>query len=415
MSLSISTTGFDAVRDARFPGVINRQYPPATRWSDRDSSPEGDPRMFVLVRDQDVSGVSGTGIVAEGVAWSDGSASLRWRGTFPSVVFWPGGVPVIMAVHGHGGATRVRYLRSAVEAAPDDLVAPDTRQTTELTEALRLARTDELTSLLNRRALLVALDDALATDGPVGLMLVDLDGFKIVNDTYGHPVGDHVLRAVAGRLLDAAGPGDVVARLGGDEFAVLTCHDDLQAARQHAHRIQDALVRGPITTVADVPITIGASIGATIRVPDDSTPADLLARADAAMYQNKIIHGRAMKMNIDSQDLIAYDEQVRRDIRRSITLDLNLLRAFVHLADVRSLATAADDLRCTVTDLNHRMATLDRALGARLLVRRGRGIFPTPRGSRLLPFVRVVLTTVDALRASRAEASSSRTESWRTK
>jgi hypothetical protein len=68
------------------------------------------PRPFVLVRHRDPSGVSGTGVVAEGVAWSDGSASLRWRAPFPSVVFWPDGVPMIVSVHGHDGATRVQYL-----------------------------------------------------------------------------------------------------------------------------------------------------------------------------------------------------------------------------------------------------------------------------------------------------------------
>ncbi len=67
-------------------------------------------RVFVLVRDRDPSGVSGTGVVAEGAQWSDGSASLRWPGRFPSVVFWSGGVDHIRAVHGHGDATSVRFV-----------------------------------------------------------------------------------------------------------------------------------------------------------------------------------------------------------------------------------------------------------------------------------------------------------------
>lgn len=60
---------------------------------------------------RDVSGVSGTGVVAEGAVWSDGSASLRWPGTHSSAVFWPKGVPAILAIHGHDGATWVRYLQ----------------------------------------------------------------------------------------------------------------------------------------------------------------------------------------------------------------------------------------------------------------------------------------------------------------
>ncbi len=70
----------------------------------------GSARLFVLVRDRDPSGVSGTGIVAEGTQWSDGSASLRWPGRFPSVVFWQGGVDHIRSVHGHGDATKVRFV-----------------------------------------------------------------------------------------------------------------------------------------------------------------------------------------------------------------------------------------------------------------------------------------------------------------
>jgi hypothetical protein len=69
----------------------------------------------VLVRHRDVSGVSGTGVVAEGTVWSDGSASLLWPGRDRAAVFWPGGVRAIEAVHGHQGSTEVRYL--------DDLTA----------------------------------------------------------------------------------------------------------------------------------------------------------------------------------------------------------------------------------------------------------------------------------------------------
>jgi hypothetical protein len=68
------------------------------------------PRPFLLVRTRDVSGVSGTGVVAEGVVWWDGSASMCWRGDIQSWVSFPGGVSAIEAVHGHGGSTWVHYL-----------------------------------------------------------------------------------------------------------------------------------------------------------------------------------------------------------------------------------------------------------------------------------------------------------------
>lgn len=72
------------------------------------------PRLFILQRHLDVSGVSGVGPVAEGVEWSDGTVSLRWKGDHPSTTFWQAGIPAIEAIHGHGGATEVLYLSEPV-------------------------------------------------------------------------------------------------------------------------------------------------------------------------------------------------------------------------------------------------------------------------------------------------------------
>jgi hypothetical protein len=68
------------------------------------------PRPFILQRHIDVSGISGIGPIAEGVEWSDGTVSLRWKGDTPSTTFWQAGIAAVEAVHGHGGATTVRYL-----------------------------------------------------------------------------------------------------------------------------------------------------------------------------------------------------------------------------------------------------------------------------------------------------------------
>lgn len=90
----------------------------------RQSATQREPRLFHLVRHADVSGVSGTGTVAEGVLWSDGAVSLRWRGQWPATSAWEGGLEAVLAVHGHSGATEVRWLdnpaadRSAGSAAP---------------------------------------------------------------------------------------------------------------------------------------------------------------------------------------------------------------------------------------------------------------------------------------------------------
>ncbi len=163
------------------------------------------------------------------------------------------------------------------------------RHRSELTAARRLARTDDLTGLGNRRLLTETLDQALAGGGPVALMLFDLDGFKTVNDTHGHVAGDHVLRVMATRLLQTTDPGWVVTRLGGDEFAVLAPGDGADTLPARADEVRAALGApihlGPHTD--DAQITVTASTGTTTRTTTDQTPTDLLTRADTAMYHTK--------------------------------------------------------------------------------------------------------------------------------
>lgn len=141
--------------------------------------------------------------------------------------------------------------------------------------AQQLARLDELTGLLNRRGLDQACD---GRSGPVAVAVVDLDGFKRLNDTGGHAAGDEALRRVARCLLAAAGPGALVARLGGDEFAlVVDPVPDLEAT-VHA---------------ALVPESIGASVGvAHGDLSGVATLDGLLAAADTAMYAAKRAAGR---------------------------------------------------------------------------------------------------------------------------
>lgn len=147
----------------------------------------------------------------------------------------------------------------------------------------RRARTDGLTGLANRDGLAAAVarfDDA---DSALCLMVLDLDGFKPVNDTHGHAAGDDVLRQVAGRLRAAVRRADVVARLGGDEFAVLLADCDEPALV--AEKILALLAR-PFRVGAES-LRVGASIGLA-RAPSGSSdlPA-LLRRADAALYDAK--------------------------------------------------------------------------------------------------------------------------------
>jgi diguanylate cyclase (GGDEF)-like protein len=150
------------------------------------------------------------------------------------------------------------------------------------------ALTDTLTGLSNRRCLADRLTAALgrASRGelPPAVLLVDLDGFKGVNDHHGHRAGDAVLIETAHRLQSAVRGTDTVARLGGDEFVVLCEGLDDAGAAEVVARIQAALTQ-PIT-LDGYQVTLGASIGVVVARPDEAADA-LLDRADEAMYAAK--------------------------------------------------------------------------------------------------------------------------------
>lgn len=169
-------------------------------------------------------------------------------------------------------------------------------------EALRLSLTDELTGLPNRRALLAAGDDALRRGRPVGVMLLDVDAFKDINDSLGHSAGDDVLVTLAQRLRSALDPKVVVARLGGDEFAVLAPSREVLGLFDLAERIR-AAIREPLR-VAGMDLTLDASVGITVVEDADTSATELLRRADIAMYEAK--HARCGVLLFDSaQDGVA--------------------------------------------------------------------------------------------------------------
>jgi diguanylate cyclase (GGDEF)-like protein len=147
------------------------------------------------------------------------------------------------------------------------------------------ATTDQLTGLANRRRFHDRWAAALGSSvGPTALLYIDLDGFKPVNDTFGHEAGDAVLVAVGERLTALMRTGDIVARLGGDEFAVILPWTDDAAADAVAQRILDALAE-PFDTPSR-PVYIGASIG-VIAAASGGNPDGELRRADTAMYAAK--------------------------------------------------------------------------------------------------------------------------------
>ena len=152
-----------------------------------------------------------------------------------------------------------------------------------------LAYHDSLTNILNRAAfnekLDTVLEDAESNDFNIAVIAVDLDRFKEINDTYGHVVGDQVLKGLASRLSAGLKEGETVARLGGDEFAAIKTFTSMEALREFLARMENALfARIETDTVA---ISTGASIGVAIYPDDGADRSRLLNNADLAMYRAK--------------------------------------------------------------------------------------------------------------------------------
>ena len=160
-----------------------------------------------------------------------------------------------------------------------------TTVTARIREADRRARCDELTGLGNRRHLLERLEDTIARNGELALLLIDLDGFKELNDTLGHHAGDEVLRQIGPRLAEAVREHDTLARLGGDEFALVLAPGDEEAASTAGLRLRTALERS--FDVEGISVHINASVGIALYPEHGRTAMGLLQRADVAMYEAK--------------------------------------------------------------------------------------------------------------------------------
>lgn len=167
----------------------------------------------------------------------------------------------------------------------------------EMTESLSVrsqnlehaALTDALTGMQNRRyfddALREYLQEFKRIERPVGLMILDLDHFKKVNDTYGHDTGDEVLRAVAKCLKEMTRYHDVVARLGGEEFAIVAPNMDLDMLTRLAERIRKAISVMPISS-GNVRLMVTTSVGLAVWNREE-TMEQFYRRADAQLYEAK--------------------------------------------------------------------------------------------------------------------------------
>jgi diguanylate cyclase (GGDEF)-like protein/PAS domain S-box-containing protein len=236
-------------------------------------------------------------------------------------------------IEGRAGRWGLLWLAARAEGtpAPADVdfvqalanILADAIQQRETEDRIRYqALHDPLTDLPNRVLFLDRLGHALTRPGAeVAVVLLDIDNFKLVNDSLGHSAGDELLRKIAPRLTDALRPGDTIARLGGDEFVVLLEHvADERAAARIAERI---------VTAFELPFELSAgehfakaSLGIAIATGEEEEPSALIRDADAAMYQAKE-RGRARFEVFDGAMRARTVKRlsVENDLRRALDRD----------------------------------------------------------------------------------------------
>ncbi|MDO6824207.1 7TM diverse intracellular signaling domain-containing protein [Marinobacter sp. 1_MG-2023] len=236
--------------------------------------------------------------------------SVRNLGWIPSNFFTVYGLQVGSAVEmillSFGLAARFNELKRQKEVAQRELVLSLQRQERELehrvaqrTSELEAAKAelerqvvkDPLTGLDNRYGLMTHLEEVLQRaqrrDELLAVILIDLDGFKPVNDQYGHEAGDELLKAIARLLQQEARETDCVARIGGDEFVVVTENIASEGSvMEVGERLRKAITQ-PVALPSGKSVSIGASVGITIGRGGEQAGSDLIRRADDAMYRVK--------------------------------------------------------------------------------------------------------------------------------
>jgi len=156
---------------------------------------------------------------------------------------------------------------------------------TQTRAAVEESLADPLTGVGNRRRFDAELPATLADDRATALCIVDLDHFKLVNDTHGHPAGDALLKQVGAVMQGAMRPGDSVYRIGGEEFALVLRHATFAEAVDVAERVRAAIAERPFEIGETEPLRATASIGVAVAASADA--AKLTATADAALYAAK--------------------------------------------------------------------------------------------------------------------------------
>jgi diguanylate cyclase (GGDEF)-like protein len=254
------------------------------------------PRSYLL-------GECAAAAIAGGFVWVAGQAAMYrarqismhrlWRVETPStlgeVAVAVGAAPAIILVYRDAGIAPVALFAALLIASFAAFRAYRTRLLDLHAEVERLSRSDPLTGAANRRAFGERLDHEcrrLARSGmPFALLLIDLDRFKQINDTYGHAAGDYVLQKLTSRMHSRLRQEDLLARFGGDEFAVISSGvNDATDLEALASALTDIASDGLVYEGRAV--GVGASIGAVLAVGAE-TVDELLRRADVALYDAK--------------------------------------------------------------------------------------------------------------------------------
>lgn len=208
-----------------------------------------------------------------------------------------------------GRAVERRYLRSENSRLVSELEA----RIAELEEARQrlqhLAERDGLTGLYNHRAIHTRLE-SLIQDNPeqtLAIILMDMDGFKQLNDTYGHPTGDKALRHLADSLRQTCPDTALVGRCGGDEFLIVLPGMNAESARELAHRIREELAHAPFLNPEGTSIPLHLCFGISDLASCKGHAACLIASADAALYTGKEQGGNAIMLHVVSTEETAQD------------------------------------------------------------------------------------------------------------
>ena len=189
---------------------------------------------------------------------------------------------------------RIGLAEEQLAHAAEDIASKnaEARKLTSDVERLRqLAESDPLTGLLNRRGFLDSAERLVSLarryNRAIGIVVVDIDHFKSVNDTHGHAVGDLAIRAVAERLKAAARDSDLVGRFGGEEFVVILPETDAAATNAYAERVRSMIAESGIALPEAPPLKLTVSLGCTVFAEADEDIQDSIDRADVALYKAK--------------------------------------------------------------------------------------------------------------------------------